>query len=326
MCRGSSHSPGPVSWPHGHRRCLSRCRDLLARASRHAFGDLPQRVNRHMASCPCRCRKAGLTCIASRTTRTPRGCSSVAERGPSRLETGVRFPPIRSSSVQPSQGTSLMRRAPQPPHRIDAAFPSAPNSQSDRLRSSFSCNARAARIDHVVAHFRRQHVRCPKRRLDQRRLALPSASSISISPIPDVTSSFPFPAVQPFRHLRRRHHGSKSLPALPRYRTTGSGVRTCLIHHGRGRRSRWHHVPPDLRRLRPRPPPCRSRQAPRSRNSAIVRSMSSRRFRQDHDAGPLPEPEAIRAPDLRRTRTLSASFRMSNPPDLSTSVLRFAQP
>ena len=135
-----------------------------------------------MASCPCRTWKTGLTRSASATTRTSCGCSSVAEHGPSRLETGVRFPPIRSSPVQSRQRISLMRRAPQPLHRIE--------STASQTRASSPCRATRAATGtspecphpHVIRSVppRRRPSRLPSRRSSRSCREGPS-----VWPVPD---------------------------------------------------------------------------------------------------------------------------------------------
>ena len=173
----------PVPCLHGRRRGLSRCRALLLSAVRHVFGGLLNRVNRRMTPRPsaCRRRKSGLTCTASPAARPPCGCSSVAGDGPSRLETGVRFPPIRSSPGQPIQRTSRMRRAPQAPHVIEAA--------ASRTRASSPCRATRAETGtspecpqpHVIRNLPPR--KWPRRR-PSHRISAPSREAATDVPVP----------------------------------------------------------------------------------------------------------------------------------------------
>ena len=86
----------------------------------------------------------------------------MAERGPSRHDTGVRFPPIRSSFRHSSQRTSATRCAPQAPHRIEAT--------ASRTRASSPCRATRAATGTSPEWPQPHRIRrLPPRRLPSRR-------------------------------------------------------------------------------------------------------------------------------------------------------------
>ena len=94
----------------------------------------------------------------------------MAERGPSRHETGVRFPPIRSSFRHSSQRTSATRCAPQAPHRIEAT--------ASRTRASSPCRATRAATGTSPQWPQPHRIRrLPPRRLPSRRPSRRNAMS-----------------------------------------------------------------------------------------------------------------------------------------------------
>ena len=123
------------------------------------------------------------------TTHRACGCSSMAERGPSRHETGVRFPPIRSSYRHSSQQTSATRCAPQAPHRIEAT--------ASRTRASSPCRATRAATgtspEWPQPHrIRRLPPRKPPSRRPSRRKAMSSREAAPGCKVPAGRSSRDF--------------------------------------------------------------------------------------------------------------------------------------
>ena len=133
----------------------------------------------------------GLTRPAPGTAHRACGCSSMAERGPSRHETGVRFPPIRSSFRHSSQRTSATRCAPQAPHRIDAT--------ASRTRASSPCRATRAATGTSPEWPQPHRIRrLPPRRLPSRR---PSRRNAMFSR--EAAPGWPAPAGRSSRDLSR---------------------------------------------------------------------------------------------------------------------------